>query len=72
MIVTEQSHVLAILMSHVLYSDLKGHFWVLCSIYLTSCCLCLATVVLMLFLAIGSGFVWLILVCLATVFLVFT
>ena len=66
MIVTEQSH---LLMSHVLYFDLKGHAWVLCmcSIYLTSCCFSLATVVLMPFVAIGSGFVWLISVCLATV-----
>ena len=43
------------------------YFWVLCSIYLTSCCFCLATVVLMPFVAFGSGFVWLISVCLVTV-----
>ena len=65
MIVTEQSH------GHVLKCRM---FWILiskvisgCSIYLTSCCFCLATVVLMPFVAIGSGFVWLISVCLATV-----
>ena len=46
----------------VLYFDLKGH-----SIYMTSCRFCLATVVLMPFVAFCSGLVWLISVCLVTV-----
>ena len=49
-------------LSHVLYFYLKGH-----SIYMTSCCFCLATVVLMPFVAFCSGLVWLISVCLVTV-----
>ena len=53
-IVTEQSP--------VLYFDLKC-----LSIYMTSCCFYLATVVLMPFVAFCSGLVWLILVCLVTV-----
>ena len=53
-IVTEQSH--------VLYFDLKGH-----SIYMTSRCFSLTTVVLMPFVAFCLGLVWLISVCLVTV-----
>ena len=47
-------------LSHVLYFDLKGR-----SIYMTL--FCLATVVLMPFVAFCSGLVWLISVCLVTV-----
>ena len=43
-------------------AKMKGH-----SIYMTSCCFCLATVVLMPFVAFCSGLVWLISVCLVTV-----
>ena len=43
---------------HVLYFDLKGHFWIMCSVYKTSCCFCLATVVLIPFVVFVSGLVW--------------
>ena len=42
---------------HILYFDLKGHFWVMRSVYKTSCCFCLATVVLIPFAVFGSGLV---------------
>ena len=47
-------------LSHVLYFDLKGHSGVMRSVYYNSCCFCLATAVLMYFVAFGSGLVWLI------------
>ena len=65
MIITEQSHVLKCRKFWILISKVISGFF--CSIYLTSCCFCLATVVLMPFVAIGSGFVWLISVCFAIV-----
>ena len=63
--VTEQSHALKCRMFWILISKFISGFF--CSVCLTSCCFCLANVVLMPFVAIGSGFVWLISVCLATV-----
>ena len=61
MIVTEQSHVLNCRMFCILISK------VILSIFMTSCCFCFVTVVLMPFVAFCSGLVWLISVCLVTV-----